>query len=72
MLKGFETRHVNITNNVLFETELPVDCSKVIKFAITAIFPTPDRFYHTSRVYVKISQFAQPNISPNTLWKVLC
>ena len=43
VLKGFETRHLNITNNVSFETELPVDCSKVIWFTITAIFSFPRR-----------------------------
>ena len=29
VLKGFETRHLNITNHVSFETELPLDCSEV-------------------------------------------
>ena len=28
-VKGFETRHLNITNHVSFETELPVNCRKV-------------------------------------------
>ena len=43
VLIGFETRHLNITNNVSFEPELPVDCSKVIWFTITAIFSSPRR-----------------------------
>ena len=34
VLKGFETRHLNITNHVSFETELSVDCSKVIYITI--------------------------------------
>ena len=54
MLKGFETKHLNITNNVSFETELPVDCSKVIWFTITAIFPSrPDGFHPASRACIK-------------------
>ena len=43
VLKGFEARHLNITNNVSFETELPVDCSKVIWLTITAIFSSTRR-----------------------------
>ena len=30
VLKSSETRHLNITNHLLFDTELSVDCSKVI------------------------------------------
>ena len=30
VLKGFETMHLNIAIDVSFETELPLDCSKVI------------------------------------------
>ena len=41
VLKGFETRHLSITNNISFETELAVDCSKVIQFKITAFFSFP-------------------------------
>ena len=44
VLKGFGAKYLNITNHVSCETELPVDCSKVIKLKINAISFPP----HTS------------------------
>ena len=64
VLKDFETRRLNITNNVSFETELPVDCSKVILFTITAIFPSPYVFYRASLVCIEYCSIPKQASAP--------
>ena len=51
--KGSETRHLNITNHLPFDAELPVDCSKLIWFTINAIPFPPQTGLPASRAYTK-------------------
>ena len=47
VLKGSETRHFNITNDISLDAELPVDYSKVIQNTINAISFLPKEFHRT-------------------------
>ena len=47
VLKGSETRHFNITNDISLEAELPVDYNKVIQNTINAISFFPKEFHRT-------------------------
>ena len=53
VLKGSETRHLNITNQLSFDTELPVDCSKIIQYVINAISFPPQTSLLVLRAYIK-------------------